>query len=180
MMQPTCQSFQSPQRRTSIARPAVCSRTLTRESRAVRVETYWSLSVRSINSEANLASLEYEHAARADIRQADLSLSLFISCMACNHPVSAQAAWLVQCRISSPGMQTAKICRPPLILNDSSCITKTVLFALLTEGCLKVVDEKMGLQHQCDLPDSLHIVRAGADQCNMWILLVRCVMIAWC
>lgn len=55
----------------------------------------------------------------------------------------------------------------PPILNDSSCIMETILFALLTEGCLKVADEEMGLQHQWDLPDSLHIVWAGADQCNM-------------
>lgn len=55
-------------------------------------ETYWSLSVRSINAAANLALRGYEHAVSADIRLADLSLSLVISCRACNHPVSAQAA----------------------------------------------------------------------------------------
>ncbi|KAG7217527.1 hypothetical protein INR49_021454 [Caranx melampygus] len=42
----------------------------------------------SINAAANLALPGYEHAASADIRRADLSLSLFISCLACNHPVS--------------------------------------------------------------------------------------------
>ncbi len=151
------------------------------ESGAVRRETYWSLSVRSINAAANLALRGCECAASADIRRADLSLSLFISCLACNHPVSAQAAaWLVQCKINSPGTQTTKICSLPPILNDSSCITETMLFALLTEECLKAVDYGMGQHHWCDLPESLHIVWVGADQCNMWILLVRCVMIAWC
>lgn len=32
----------------------------------------------------------------------------------------------------------------PLILNDSSCITETILFSLLTEGCLKVEDKAIG------------------------------------
>lgn len=136
----------SPRRRSSSARPAACNRIFVGESRAAWTETYWSLSVRSINAGTNLASQGYEQAARVDIRRADLSLSLFISCLACNHPVSAQAAaWLVQCRINSHVMQTAKSCRP-LILNDSSCITETILFALLTEGCLKVADEEMELQ----------------------------------
>lgn len=147
MMQPPCQSFQSPHRRSSITRPAVFL-----PATAVRRETYWSLSVRSINAAANLALRGCECAASADIRRADLSLSLFISCLACNHPVSAQAAaWLVQCRINSPGTQTTKICPPPPILNDSSCIMEIMLFALLTEGCWKVVDYGMGLHHWCDL-----------------------------
>lgn len=176
MLQPTCQSFQLPQRRHSITRIAVCERIVIREFRAVRKETYWSLSVRSINAEANLAWWGYEHALRADIRRADLSLSLFISCLACNHPVSAKAAaWLVQCRINSPSTHTGKICT--LILNDSSCITETILIAFLTEGCLKVVDEGMGLYHSCDLPDSLHFVWVGADRYSMVLLLVRYVRI---
>lgn len=92
MMQPIFQSFQSRQRLSSITRPAVCNRIIIGEFRAVRTETYWSLSVKWINAEANLASHGYEHAANTDIRRADLSLSLFISCLACNHPVLVQAA----------------------------------------------------------------------------------------
>ena len=45
-------------------------------------------------------------------------------------------------------------------------------------GCLKVEDEGTGLHHWCDPPDSIHIVLVGADQCNMLILLVSCIMIA--
>lgn len=65
--------------------------TLIRESRNIGGETYWSLSVRLITAVANLGLRGYEHAASTDIRRADLSLSPLISCLACNHCVSAQA-----------------------------------------------------------------------------------------
>lgn len=122
----------------------------------------------------------YERALRADTRQADLSLSLFISCLACNHPVSAKAAaWLVQCRINILArIQAWSV--GSLILSDRSCITENVLIAFLTEGCLKVVDEGMGLYHRRDLSDALRIDLGWSWLINgVLVLLLRSTRIGF-
>lgn len=109
MMQPI---ISITQRQSSIGRAAVCL-PATGSSSELSRQTYWSLSVSSMNAAANLALWVYEHPVSADIQGSDLSLSLFISCLACNHPVSAQAAaWLVQCRSTALAWQK-QICRPP-------------------------------------------------------------------
>lgn len=154
--------------------------TLIRESRNIGGETYWSLSVRLITAAANLGLWGYEHAASTDIRQADLSLSPLISCLACNHCVSAQAAaWLLQCRINNLACRQPKSV-DPLILNDSSCITETKLSLLLRQGCLKAESWEWAWISGGIFQTVIHIVWVKANQCKMRMLFVRCVMIAWC
>lgn len=72
----------------SIARPAVCDSSENPElSEHGPIGLYLSGRLMPVWHREDTSN-----AARADIRRADLSLSLFISCLACNHPVSAQAA----------------------------------------------------------------------------------------
>lgn len=80
MFQHTCQS------------PDTLIASFIRESTCQNRNLSVFFSVSPINAAANQAQGGYAHAASADIRRTDLSLSLFISCLACNHPVSARAA----------------------------------------------------------------------------------------
>lgn len=99
---------------SSFSKSAACAILAIREFRAVSREIY-IFSAMLMNAVAQLAWWGYEHAPMADMHQADLSLSPFISCLACNHPVSAEAAaWLGWHRIHKPGMGTGLICRSPL------------------------------------------------------------------
>lgn len=62
------------------------------QSKNLPVFFFFFFSATLMKVEAKLAWLGYECAPTADMHQADLSLSPFISCLACNHPVSAEAA----------------------------------------------------------------------------------------
>lgn len=80
---------------SAVREPAARTRIAIREFKAVRQEICLSsffFSATLMKAEAELAWLGYECAPTADMHQADLSLSPFISCLACNHPVSAEAA----------------------------------------------------------------------------------------
>lgn len=180
MLQPTCQSRQPPPRQPSLIELRLAKGSSSENSELSEQKPIGLFFVSSISAEANLVWWGYERALRADTRLADLSLSLFISCLACNHPVSAKAAtWLVQCRINILArIQAWSV--GSLILSDSSCITETILIAFLTEGCLKVVDEGMGLYHRCDLSDALRIDLGWGWLINgVLLLLVRSTRIGF-
>lgn len=162
----------------SVPRPAVRISILRSESGAVQIATYWSLSVRSINAEAALASRGYAHAARADIRRGwPIIISLHFLSGLQSSCLSSGCCMISTVQDQQPWHADSQNLQAPLILNDSSCITETVLFALLWPVGLKVVDEGTGLRHRCDLLDTLHIVWVWADQCNMWILLVSVMLV---
>lgn len=86
--------------------------------------------------------------------------------------LSRAAAWLVQCRISSPGMRTEPKSAGPLIVNDCSCITEMVLFVHMTE---KLFD---GRGFRDDLiSQSPRCLAAGW---SMQYVTIRCVGTVWC
>lgn len=106
---------------SSFSKTAACAIVAIRELWAVCREIH-IFPAMLINAVVQLAWWGYERAPMADVHQADLSLSPFISCLACNHPVSAEAAaWLGWHRILKPGMGTGIICRYPLHKGKQLC-----------------------------------------------------------
>lgn len=156
-----------------------CSLRLVWESRAVGTRTYWSLSVRSIN--ASLASRGYEQCGEGRHTAGwPIIISLHFLSGLQSSCLSSGCCMISTVQDQQPWHADSQNLQAPLILNDCSCITETVLFLFSQRGCLEVEDEGMGLHHWCNPPDSLRIVLVRADQCNMLILLVSCVTIACC
>lgn len=141
MMQPTCQSFQSPRRRSSITRPAVCRHPATgcsSENPELSEEKPIGL---CLSGRLMRQPIWHCEDTSADIRRGwPIIISLHFLSGLQSSCLSSGCCMISTVQDQQPWHADSQNLQAPLILNDSSCIAETVLFVLLSEGCLKVAD----------------------------------------